>query len=140
MKKRKVTYLLLLTIAASLMAESITQPDGVSTPINIEYKVPDHVWKGTAETTGHPSAPRAIRRSEAKYPKELKKVKIDGSALVSFVVEIDGSTSNVVATKATNKYFAIAAEEAVKKWKFKPAEWNGEAVAIHTKIPVKFKP
>lgn len=140
MKPKTLAYLSCILFTFSVFAKPAETPEGANDAIKKEYQVPDYVWKGTKEDPGPPSPPKPIKRQEPKYPKELKKLKMNGSALVSFVIETNGTTSNVVATKATNKYFAAAAEEAVKKWKFKPAKHKGKSIAISTKIPLKFKP
>lgn len=61
-------------------------------------------------------------------------------ATVSFVVERDGSISNIKAT-GTNSYFNKEAERTVKsiKGKWKPAKLDGENVRSYFKIPITMR-
>jgi len=107
-------------------------------PIEIEYLAPDYIWKESPDGR-HPTIPQLIKSKKPKYPNGFKRKKIQGYVEVCFVIEKDGTTSHIVATKATNKYFASSAVEAVKKWKFTSAIWENEKVAIQSRAPLYFQ-
>jgi protein TonB len=74
-----------------------------------------------------------------KYPEAAKKNNIEGIVFVSFIIEKDGSLSNV-AVKRTLGYGTD--EEAVRvlnlSEKWNPGFQNGKAVRVMYNIPIKF--
>ena len=74
-----------------------------------------------------------------KYPEEAVKNKIQGSVLMSFVVEKDGTLSNI---KVDRKVGYGTDEEAIRvlslSEKWSPGLLNGKAVRVKYNIPVKF--
>ena len=73
--------------------------------------------------------PNPIVRVAPKYPRNTAKSRREGWATLSFVIEKNGSVSNVLVTETSgSKDFAQASIKAVAKWKYKPAMENGEAI------------
>ena len=72
------------------------------------------------------------------YPFELMRKGIPGSAQIDFIVEVDGTVSNVKIENATHKQFGIAAAQCVAKWKFKPGLKDGQPVRVRSNIPIMF--
>ena len=56
---------------------------------------------------------------------------------VEFTVDEQGKPANVAVPSATDETLASAVVDAVKQWKFKPAERNGAPVATKVVLPVK---
>ena len=57
---------------------------------------------------------------------------------VVLVIDEKGNVAEPKVVKTSNDAFSEPAMEALKKWKFKPAKKDGEAVAIRVNIPVQF--
>lgn len=76
-----------------------------------------------------------------KYPKEAIENNITGTVVVRFVVEKDGSISNVVAVRGPGHGINKAAVKAVEELpKFEsPASQNGIAVRYYYSIPIVCK-
>lgn len=73
--------------------------------------------------------PTPIIRVMPKYPISAARNKREGWAKMSFIVETDGSVSNVLVTETSgSKDFAIAAKKAVSKWKYQPAFEDGKPI------------
>ena len=75
-----------------------------------------------------------------QYPKEAAKANIEGSVIVSFFVEKDGSISNVEVRRSIHELLdkeAIRVVSAMPKWK--PGMRNGQPVRARFNIPVSFK-
>jgi len=51
---------------------------------------------------------------------------------------LEGNVTEPKVVKASNDAFTEPAVEALRKWKFKPAKKDGEAIAIRVNIPVQF--
>jgi TonB family protein len=75
-----------------------------------------------------------------KYPEKLERSGIEGWAQFSYIVETDGSVSNVILTDSSGyKSFEREAIRAIKKWKFTPAKENGKVIQqCHNKIQMDF--
>ena len=56
---------------------------------------------------------------------------------LEFVVDKAGNPSDVSIKSATDKELAASVMDAVKQWKFKPADRNGSPVATKVVLPVK---
>ena len=78
-------------------------------------------------------------QTNIKYPKDAVKQDVGGRVMVMFVVETDGSISNV---RVARKVFPSLDEEAVRvvkampKWK--PGKEKGRAVRVNFTLPVVF--
>ena len=77
--------------------------------------------------------------NQIKYPEEAVKQKIIGSVSISFIVEKDGSVTNVKVVKGV----PVLNEEAIRavsgspKWT--PGIKNGETVRVSFVVPVNFR-
>lgn len=73
--------------------------------------------------------PKPIERVNPSYPINAARENREGWARLSYIIEKDGSVSNVLVTETSgSKDFAKAAEYAISKWQFKPAFENGEPI------------
>jgi periplasmic protein TonB len=75
----------------------------------------------------------------AVYPQEAVDKKIRGTVVLSFVVEKDGSVSNVIILKGVNPLLDSEAVKAVSESpKWSPGLQRGQAVRVRYTIPVNF--
>lgn len=75
-----------------------------------------------------------------KYPPEAFKKKIEGKVIVTFVVEKDGSITNVKVKSAVHPALDAEAVRVVKSMpKWKPGTENGKAVRVNYVLPITFK-
>jgi protein TonB len=56
---------------------------------------------------------------------------------VEFVVDTTGHTSGIAIKSNTDRAFAEAVVDAVKQWRFTPAQHNGSPVAMRVVLPVR---
>lgn len=82
--------------------------------------------------------PNPTKRVQPHYPADLKAARITGEAVISFVVDVDGSVKNARIEKATEPAFGEAALAAVSAWEFEPGSKNGTPVACQLSLPLKF--
>ena len=91
------------------------------------------------EYPGGPSALIEYLSQNVKYPEDAKQQKIEGRVLATFVVETDGSVSNVEVVKPA---FPSLDAEAVRlllampKWT--PGKQNGKVVRVKFTVPISF--
>jgi protein TonB len=82
--------------------------------------------------------PVPVRTVAPKFPEDMKRQGTSGLVTVSCMIDEKGNVTDPKVVKSTNDAFTEPAVEALKKWKFKPAKKDGEAIAIRVSIPVQF--
>jgi periplasmic protein TonB len=80
--------------------------------------------------------------TDIPVPIEVVAPKVDGydigqAVRVEFVVETTGHTSDISVKSSSDRDFAEAVVEAVKQWRFTPAQHNGSPVATRVVLPVR---
>jgi TonB family protein len=85
--------------------------------------------------------PRQIgTRTPPVYPLELKLRGISTEVMIVFMVNTEGKTEQVQATRATHAAFADTAIQAVQKWRFTPATKDGKPVNCVMSLPISAYP
>jgi protein TonB len=84
--------------------------------------------------------PVALEKAMPAYPEEARKQSVEAIIGVSFVVEEDGTTSDVRVVKAySHPLFDDAVIAAAKTWKFKPATLEGKPIRVRRLVRVPFR-
>ena len=109
----KIRHLYLLLVVLGLAQGAVSAAEGMEPPVPVR--------------TVAPRFPDGMRRSGSS-----------GLVTVSCLIDEKGNVTEPKIVKASNDAFSEPALEALKKWKFKPANKDGEAVAIRVNIPVQF--
>ena len=79
-------------------------------------------------------------QNNVNYPKEAKNQKIEGRVIVSFIVEKDGSISDVHPLTAVHPLLDKEAMRLVNEMpRWKPGTEKGKAVRVSFALPVSFK-
>jgi protein TonB len=73
-----------------------------------------------------------------RYPKEMRKARIEGSVVILFVLNEFGKIEDPRVESSSRTEFEKPALDAVKKWKFKPGMKEGEAVRTYMRLPMRF--
>ena len=92
------------------------------------------------EYTGGMEALLEYMQNNVKYPEKAKQQKIEGRVIVSFIVEKDGSISEVHSLKAVHPLLeqeAIRVVNNMPKWI--PGKVKGKPVRVSFALPVIFK-
>ena len=77
--------------------------------------------------------------NNVKYPEKAEKQKIEGRVIVGFIVEKDGSISEVHSLKAVHPLLDQEAMRLVNNMpKWKPGKVKGKAVRVSFALPVNF--
>jgi TonB family protein len=81
---------------------------------------------------GRAADERAVKsRVEPVYPEIAKRMKIEGEVKLEATVNADGKVTDVKAISG-NRVLSMAAEDAVRKWKFEPGSGNANVtVAVN---------
>ena len=82
--------------------------------------------------------PKVLRSVKPVHPEEALRDSLEGKVFLKFMVNLDGSVSDVRVLRGTEE-FHQAAIDAVSQFRFKPAEHNGEPVAVWMTQPISFR-
>lgn len=91
-------------------------------------------WEPTTSLVAKP-----ISASPPDYPIDERNAKHSGTVLVEVLVNVDGSVGQVSIKRGINPVLDQKALEAVRKWKFVPAEVDSMPVAMRTVVEVDFR-
>ncbi|KRG71095.1 energy transducer TonB [Pseudoxanthomonas dokdonensis] len=99
----------------------------------------------TRRTPASPPPARAARplasNAQPKYPAAALRSGIGGTVLVRANVSAYGVPADVdIVKRSGNRDLDRAAVNAVRHWRFEPAQANGKRVASLVQVPVEFKP
>ncbi len=83
--------------------------------------------------------PAVQMRPVPQYPFELRRLGVEGEAMIDFIVASDGTVQAARIIKSTHPEFGDAALAATQKWKFKPGMKSDRAVNVHMQVPIVFK-
>ncbi|MBR6884096.1 MAG: energy transducer TonB [Prevotella sp.] len=128
--------IILMAIAACMMTlgAQAQQQKGNTEPQDVFDVVED-----MPQYPGGMQAMLSFLQENITYPKDAQEKKISGRVLVTFVVEKDGSISNVETVKSV---FPSLDEEAVRIVKampnWKPGKQNGKVVRVKYTLPISF--
>jgi TonB family protein len=88
---------------------------------------------------GGVSAPKVIYKPDPEYSEEARKAKYQGTVVLQMVVGADGRTKNPRVQRGLGMGLDEKALEAVRSWKFEPAEKDGKPVAVLISVEVAFR-
>jgi protein TonB len=122
------------------MAEGVIQVIGVATPFVQSNWSPARsgLEGGVIGVQGLDSQAQATLQQPPTYPMQLRREGIDGQANVTFVVNESGRVITAKVESLTHREFGVAAEKAVRKWRFNPGTRNGRPVKFKMTVPVVF--
>lgn len=91
-----------------------------------------------APTGGMVQEPRLIRATFPVYPRLAKSSQVSGDVVVDALIDMSG---NVMTVKVISGPALLrqAAMETVRHWKYEPARLDGQVVAMHLSVTVKFR-
>lgn len=133
MKRLIVMSLMATCCLTTVLAQKtvVSQKDQKETPFNVVEDKP--AFPGGME------AMIQFFSTNIQYPADAKKQKIDGRVLVNFVVEKDGSITDVKVMKPGFPSLDAEAVRVVKMMpKWKPGYQKGQAVRVLFALPISF--
>ncbi|HTO04880.1 MAG TPA: TonB family protein [Opitutus sp.] len=81
---------------------------------------------------------RPVHQEQPVYPEDLLKRRVEGFAIVAFLVELDGTTTQCQVVEASDAAFGEAARAAIALWEFSPPQFGGKPGRIAMSFPVEF--
>jgi TonB family protein len=75
-----------------------------------------------------------------EYPDRALSSRIGGSVTVQYVVDKKGYTKDVQVIESVPKgVFDSAATEAIRRWRYRPAQYNGQSVEVPVRTRIRFE-
>lgn len=87
---------------------------------------------------GGVTAPRAIYSPDPEYSEEARKAKYQGTVVLWIIVGPDGKVHDARIQRSVGLGLDEKAIEAVREWKFDPAQKDGHPVAVAVSVEVNF--
>ena len=81
-----------------------------------------------------------VFKAPLSVPLYLRQQELDASAVVAFMVETDGRTSEVQIVSTTDQEFAEAVRESVSGWRYPPPVKDGKPVRVVLEESVGWRP
>jgi len=94
---------------------------------------------GPYRVGGGVSAPKPIYTPDPEYSEEARKSKYQGVVVLWLVIGPDGHPQDVKVARPLGMGLDEKAIEAVRTWRFKPAEKDGHPVAVQMNVEVSFR-
>lgn len=94
---------------------------------------------GVYRIGGGVSAPALVFKVEPEYSEEARKAKYQGTVVLSIVVDDKGNPKELKIVRPLGLGLDEKAIEAVQKWRFRPGQLNGKAVAVAATVEVNFR-
>lgn len=90
-----------------------------------------------ADEKAEPPVP--VRTVAPEVPPEFARGGTAGLVTVSFTVDERGNVTGEKIVKSSDPVLEEPALKAIRKWRFKPAQKDGNPVAVHVALPIKFQ-
>jgi periplasmic protein TonB len=129
------------------LSAQVAQVDSITKlPSEIPQEViknPEPVFTYVEEMPSFPKGETALLAYLAKYvnyPAEAKTKKLQGVVYLSFIVETDGSLTNIEVKRGDHPVLNAEAVQVVSNMpNWVPAKHNGKTVRCNMSLPVRFK-
>jgi protein TonB len=84
-------------------------------------------------------APELVSRIEPIYPDAARRARLEGLVVLDAIIATSGEIEDVRVMRSANALLDSAAEDAVRRWRYRPATWNGRAVRVLLRVTVVFR-
>lgn len=81
--------------------------------------------------------PKEVYSPKPEYPEIARQANMEGTVVLNVLVNREGNVQEVILVKSS-PVFDEAAEQAIRRWRFRPAILDHEPVAAWVHIPVRF--
>jgi periplasmic protein TonB len=134
----KISCLIVLFLFITTYSNGQTTPSGDTSKMS--GSVTDSIYvKPEIEATLKKGSWADFLQSHMTYPQEAMKQEIQGTVLVQFIIETDGSVSNIVALFGPMALRDNAVHLIMKSPKWKPAMNEGKNVRSYRKQPIVYR-
>ncbi len=83
--------------------------------------------------------PELLSSVPPAYPEPLRRARIEGAVTLALVVDDTGRVEDLRVESSTHKEFEAPALDAVRRWKFKPGQKDGQPVRAYLRQTIRFR-
>lgn len=130
---------ILVIVAAALFGTAAAQK-----PVTVSQEpANEQIFTVVEQEPEYPGGMEALYQflaANVKYPKDAREENVQGRVIVSFVIEKDGSVTNIKVVKSPDERLsqeAVRVIESMPKWK--PGKAQGKKVRVQFSLPINFK-
>ncbi len=84
------------------------------------------------------TAPIPIHRVTPEYTKEASDAKVQGRVLLSAVVGVDGTATDIRVVQGLGMGLDQKAIECLDQWRFKPGTRDGQSIPLQVQVQINF--
>jgi periplasmic protein TonB len=122
--------------------EAMVEEEKITEPLPVEPQLPDqqgHEVDRQAESVGAVLPAVSTGNRPPPYPSLARRMGLQGTVLLEVMVGTSGRPSSVqVRTSSSHFILDQAAQKAVERWRFEPAQRFGVPVVASIRIPIVF--
>ena len=135
-----ITALSVRTFASSWHVKPVAAPpfQDSAPPPNLEKLLEPPQDERPLRVSGAVTRPVFLGGAKPSYPKRSPCARVQGKVIMEAVIDEQGRVADVRVLKGLPMGIDVAAVEAVKTWRFKPATLNGKAVRVYYTLTVDF--
>ena len=93
----------------------------------------------TSGTGGGVTPPTTISAPDPEYSEQARQKRYEGTVRLWCIVDVDGLLKDIRVQRSLGEGLDQKAIEAVKKWKFRPATFEGDPVPVMINIDLNFR-
>ena len=136
-----LTALALSLCTASTTSQAQANPPGSSSTLSTSPAdfSDDETFSRFERVTQGMRPPKATHAPDPKFPDLPADAEPRGTVVMLVGVNAKGHVAVVRVLRSDEKAFEQSAVDTVKKWKFKPAERNGQPVPVQVTVEMKFQ-
>ena len=95
--------------------------------------------KGDDGHSGDLSTPVPTLKVDPRYPPALVSAKVEGEVVLYAIIRKDGTVDSIQLIHSVDPQLDRNAMEALARWKFRPAERNGQPVDVEAIVHIPFR-
>jgi periplasmic protein TonB len=104
------------------------------------FEIDHYAYRIAPEFPGGEKELLKFLATEIKYPAVARSELIEGSVIVSFIIDIDGTLQDIKIEQSPHEYLSEEALRMVDRFpRYKPGMIDGELVSTPVKLPIRFK-
>lgn len=89
--------------------------------------------------TSRVSPPNLLVKVDPEYPIAARRAGREGAVVIAIIVDRDGTVRETKVLRSVSPEIDRAAIDAVRRWRYRPARLEGQAVAVHSVVQLNFE-
>lgn len=85
------------------------------------------------------SQPVVTRRTAPRYPRRARRAGVEGVVIIRAIIRRDGSVDSVEVLRDLPYGLGDAAADAVRNWRFRPANYQGRPIDVYYTVTVNYR-